>query len=284
MRHSIHGSHTSDPRGAGRARSRAFVGLGFAAGLLLATSPPARGDDTCHVSFLDSGTFMCISEHGNVLFLGPDNGAGGVENPQNFFREGYVLCGGSGEFPIRAYDLGNTEDNFGDLDGSPSVSHRPPNPAPFQLLVEREEGTGQLRLDQLLRMDFATMRIDIDMTVTNVTNIGPSGSNVQGTAIHNITLDRRVAKQADGPRAGRTERSVMVWEPAGQYGRSLTDRTYPPLKKTTTSLVHPSLLNIGGKCAPIAAPGNRAGGQIRYRIGTLKAGQSKTVHMSYQAF
>jgi hypothetical protein len=234
---------------------------------LLSCSGQATADTGCYWEFNEQAASLCLSQHGNVTYLGPDPN---YYYGPSLYKEGYGLCGG-GETIHVAEDFGPVEAGF--TSGADTTQLGSPN----TVLFSREanvDGTN-FRFSQVAVRDMVKMEVRIAMTITNIDITTLSAS-----------LYRFIARAPSGSvgLAARTERSVLVFEEGSGHGVALTDVTWPPHPNTATQLVSPDDDSLFPSCSLTPGVGNRAGGAIRYESITVPPGASRTFTVRYRGF
>lgn len=233
-------------------------------GLVGATATVSLADQGCLLSWLQNGDRLCVSEHGNVNFLGPKKTNLPVPDaPNTNHREGYALCYADKEQAFESTDFGDDSLSFGF--GPPATSSEPGG----ILHVARSSAYGQLLLTQSFYPDIHKRQVRVVMTVTNTTH----------KTLFHIKLFRGVAVAERGARASYTKRSAMSLRPGQSHGMMLTDVTWPPRSGTKTGRASAETLG----CDP-RADGRGTAGYVKIPIGSLSPGQSRTVEVFYRSF
>jgi hypothetical protein len=218
---------------------------------------------------------ICFSNHGNLVRL---------ESPQDFRHlnaiEGYALCSGDPFQPARAFDSGPFEAGF-----NASTISQPNGPNTFPLTITRPTTDGAFRLQQTFARDSAEKDVTMTMVLTNLSP-APIGSvfltryfdgdidNFPGDDIYDQTLDSVWGKQSFG---------------ASGHGLMLTALTFTTPHVTDTEPFSEWKQTNGSTCrAPSGGFGGPVEGdlvgRLTYELGTLNAGQSKTVRVLYRRF
>jgi len=223
-------------------------------------------------------TFMgiCISNHGNLVRF---------ESPAGFVHlsliEGYALCSGDPFQPARSFDSGTIEAGF-----NPATISQPNGPNTLPLTITRTTTDGAFQLQQT----FARDSVEKDVTITMVLK------NISAASIANVFLTRYFDGDIDNFAGNdfydQTLDSVWGKESFGAsgHGLMLTALTFnTPHITDTESFIDWKRTN-GSTCRPpFGSPGGPVGegdfvGRLTYELGTITAGQSKTVRVLYRRF
>jgi hypothetical protein len=215
---------------------------------------------------------LCISDHGNVST---------IEYPANikhlFGAEGYVACGTANGAAFAASDAGSAEMNW----NAPSAVTQPNGPNTFPLTITRQSTNGKFELKQTFDWN-QWNNITITMVLKNISNAAIK--DVKLARYFNGDLD----KTATNDRYDATPDSV--W---GRQGTATGARHGLMLTALSFALAHSTAVETAGNwaqtgegCVPMpetvpTKPGNYAG-RLTFDLGTLNAGQSKTVKVLYE--
>jgi hypothetical protein len=236
------------------------------------TCPPAQ---TFTSGSGESKFAFCITDHGNVQNL---------EFPATFKhisnKEGYVAC--TEVNTPHGFDAGVAEDGWG-----PAVAAQPNGPHTFPLSITRDSTDGVMQLKQTFEWESARKDgILITMTLKNI-----SAADLSKVVLSRyFDGDINSTPNDDAYRAGYE--SVWAYEDQSNITRALR------LTSVSYATPHASFAEIytrwnpngtGGqsarRCFPtlIAQPSTAHDyvGRIVYYLETIKAGQSKTVKVTY---
>ena len=240
-----------------------------------ANSPESLTCPAAQTFSFGSGTSkfaFCITNHGNIKNL---------ESPATFKHifgaEGYVACG----MGINsASDAGSVENGW----NAPSAVAQPNGAHTFPLSITRQSTDGKFELKQTFDWDTTNKEIIITMAL----------KNISGVAITSVKLARYFNGQMDN--SGANDRydvdSDSVW---AREGDSSGSHHGLMLSALSFALFHNAAVETatnwgqtGEGCVPIAETvpttlGDYVG-RLTYGLGTLNAGQSKTVKMLYKRF
>ena len=218
-----------------------------------------------------------VSNHGNLLsFESP-----ATQEAVFSGREGYAVCTAEGA-TIHGHDTGDVEAGF----GTPTFSQ--PTAGAFPLTVTRKTMDGKFQLKQVWNKPDATEK---DVTVTMTIK------NLSSAAIGGVVLSRSGdfdVGDTSPDQGARTADSAWQWddpsstaaEPA-RVGTMLTALTFG---RAHFSLIEPrnewtditrSVCSPGGGLPTPTAVQDLAM-RVFYNLGTLNAGQSKTVKFEYR--
>jgi hypothetical protein len=224
-------------------------------------------------------TFMkiCITDRGTLSLF---------ESPQGFVhisgREGYALCNASGNSGfVEGFDVGSAQSGF----GPPTVS-QPNGAGTFPLIITRRTTNGLFELRQTFTRDTVEKDVTIEMTVKNL-----AFATIQGVKIVR-NFDGDIGNDAGNDIYDLVDDSV--W---GKDNASLSDNHTHGLMLTTLSFSNShsaffqpfsefddakSCDNRSSRAGP-AGPGDFFG-RIRFDLGDIAAGQSKTRKVLYRRF
>jgi hypothetical protein len=223
-------------------------------------------------------TFMgiCFSNHGNLVRF---------ESPAGFVHlsviEGYALCSGDPFQPAQGFDSGTVEAGF-----NPATISQPNGPNTFPLTITRTTTDGAFRLQQT----FARDSVEKDVTITMVLR------NISAAPIADVFLTRYFDGDIDNFAANdfydQTLDSVWGKESFGAsgHGLMLTALTFGTSHGTDIESFTDWKRTNGSTCRPpFGSQGGPVGegdfvGRLTYELGTLNAGQSKTVRVLYRRF
>jgi len=250
--------------------------LSIALLLTLATNAVAITIEPCHTT-LTSGSGqnymqVCITSHGNLVnFISPSG-------QDHIFMEGYAICDnpGNAEF-VSGYDTGGGEEGC----GSPTISQ--PNGAnTLPLTITRS--CHCIKFKQVFSRDTTEKDITITMTLTNICNF--------------TLYNNRVSRYFDGDINGDVTYDVYDASVDSVWARDIEALSLTAL---TFGTAHESVVEYQSNWTPFGsphtatgcsfsgiitptAPGNTGNwvGRIQYYLGTLNAGQSKTVKAVYR--
>jgi len=250
----------------------------------LATYGSAMAHTTCFSTYTsgsgDNFMKVCISRHGNLVQF--ESPAGSEHLRVDTIGEGYRICGDSGGVTQFGHDAGFHESGF----GAPTITQ--PNGAnTFPLTITRTTTDDKFQLRQTFNRD--TREKDVTITMT-LTNLSPAPiSTVSLTRYFDGDIDNDI----DDDRYARTGNSVWGYEdvqaPFGEgHGLMLTPLTFstPHSAVVRTFNAWSSTLDNCGDVIVEPTPtdfGNFVG-EISYFLGTMQAGQSKTVKFLYKRF
>jgi hypothetical protein len=266
-------------------------------GMALAILPLAfEGISTADTACFSTHTFgsgatlmkICISQHGNLVqFESPATeehirvsqvipGTLGV-------GEGYVVCSVE-SFP--SWDAGSSEFGFG-----PSTITQPKGPNTFPLTIVRDTTDGDFRLEQIFSQDTTEKEVAITMRLTNI-----SGSPRSAVRLQRY-FDGDIGSSVGGDIWDKSESSVWGREAAtGENpGLMLTALTFGTI--TGAFVEEYSEWNPNGSgdrtartCSSQSPPPSTPTGtgdfvgRAGYLLGTVNAGQRKTVKFVYRRF
>jgi hypothetical protein len=213
-----------------------------------------------------------VSDHGNMVsFESPASQEAVFDND-----EGYMVCSGS---LAHGYDVGALESGF----GTPTFA-QPNGAGTFPLTVTRNTTDGKFQLKQVwAKPDAVEKDVTVTMTLTNRSS----------SAINVVSL-RRTGEFDVGTtgtdRAARSNDSVWQWDdangpdapPVGLMLTALTfGTTHYPVVETSANWFSTGRTSCGfPSVGTPTATGDYAMDMI-YDLGTLNAGQSKTVKYEY---
>ena len=215
---------------------------------------------------------FCITDHGNIRSL---------ESPATFnhltHTEGYVVCGTG---IADAYDAAANESGW----SNPSATDQPNGPHTFPLAITRNSTDGKLQLKQSFDWDTEKKEITVTMVL----------KNISGAAIKNVKLARYIDGDMDGTPSGDLYNAGTdsVWgrqsgSSGVRHGVMLTALSFATAH-TPEVETYLNWSNNRGSCTPVAeavptAPGDYVA-RMTFSLGTISAGQSKTVKMLYKRF
>lgn len=222
---------------------------------------------------------FCVSEHGNFQHF---------ESPANFehlvIGEGYAVCSsvGTGHLGSHGYDAGFNESGWG------AASASQPNGAnTLPLTITRSTTDGKFQLKQTFDWDTAQKEITITMVL----------KNLSASAITSVKLSRYF----DGDISSTNNNDIYDTTQSAVWGR---DTSLPRFGLMLTALSfaytskadqepfsewNPNGSNSARSCYSHSdygppPPADDYVGRLTYTLGTLSAGQSKTVKMLYKRF
>jgi hypothetical protein len=216
---------------------------------------------------------FCISEHGNILNL---------ESPATYKHitgaEGYIACGAGFNSP---HDPGPEDQAYGW--NAPLAVSQPGGPHTLPLTIIRESTEVKFRLKQIFDWDPVEKKIMITMVL----------KNISADAI----TDVRLARYFDGD-IDNEWNNVYDDNDDSVWGRSTSSAARHGLMLSALSLAVPHMANVETGSAwfyskticPTSDPANPPRlnddyiGRLTFKLGTLNAGQSKTVKMLYKRF
>ncbi len=241
------------------------------------------------------GTTLELSTDGNILsYLSPDSTSNGrYEHIGVGARgEGYVLCYGGPTGAIKAFDTGTGNVGFGPSTDSPLSA--------VPATVTRKTSNGQATLTQKFAFVGVQRELDVTMSVKNNT----------GSTLSNVILRRQVdfdtdTGGADGwanfqnTHAATTHTSVIAYNPASKapagkeaHGMMLRHLSVSSNvgANSNTALVTTDILESA--CDPATVPGAVQNGTVngdfgdtmRYKLGSIGPGATKSVTMAYIRF
>lgn len=243
-------------------------------------APATTTPQNTYSSTAGGGTKIVVSRHGNILsFISPNSATQQYEHFLNGDpHEGYVLCHSG----INHYDSGFLELGFG---GQQTIEGN---------TITRTTGDGKLRLKQVFTFAGSRKALTIAMTVTNTTNAAISDVILRRFA--DIDVDSGGTSGwagTDNDGAATSRDGVTVWEnpseaPAGRDAHSVTLRAMDGIANPPVHTAHVNTFNTFDLVTECDVPASTSplSGQdviasIRYVIGTLNAGASKTVKVEY---
>jgi hypothetical protein len=213
------------------------------------------------------GNAVTISTHGNVIQF---------ESPLGFehiaigdFHEGYVLCNGG----TNRYDLGSSENGF----ANPITANCPSSTT---CTVTRNTSDGLLQLKQDFKFVSAERRLEITMTVKNLSGFAIGGVKLRRQAdfdVDNTTINNHAATEQDAYFAWTDETD------SGSVSHGMILRHVKP-----NALRQAKVNFFESTCSPAdQASGNPIinddyTGTIEYDLGTINAGASKSVTIQYE--
>jgi hypothetical protein len=223
---------------------------------------------------------FCISTHGNVLQL---------ESPANFrhisTREGYAVCSSLTEVSeSHGYDAGSSESGWG-----VATASQPGGANTLPLSITRNTTDGKFQLKQSFEWNTAEKEIIITMVL----------KNTSASSIMSVQLSRYF----DGDISDTPGNDVYDTTQSAAWGRD-TSLTRYGLMLTALSFAYTSQAdqepfnawNPTGSTYQSARgcysfigygpppPASDYIGRLTYTLGTISAGQSKTVKMLYKRF
>ena len=220
---------------------------------------------------------FCITDHGNVIDLVSPSG-----KRHNFGNEGYIACATGA---ANAWDSGFDEAGWG-----AATATQPGGSKTFPLTIKRQSTDGKLELTQTFNWDTAQKEILITMVLKNISAV--SLSAVKLARYFDDDLDS-LLDEADELDDIYDQDSDSVWgrdsgTGAGHHGVMLTALTFAQahtlaVQKFTDFNVDKASCTASPVATVPTAPGDYTG-RVTYTLGTLSAGQSKTMQMLYRRF
>lgn len=251
-------------------------------------APSARADTTCFSTYTSGslGTYLkfCVSADGVIANFESPKISTGFAFTEMGGEEGYAIgsaCGTAS--PVtNGFDGGFIENGF----GAPTIA-QPNGSNTFPLTITRSTMDGVFQLTQSYSRNSGEDEAIISMTL----------KNVSANPVSNVLLTRyfRDYLGITAQIGGRTFDSVWDWF---SYGLSLEALSFNTphvtlLEDGFTWANFPQSGSMGDGCmtasqvntsTPTAPNTNGWAGRVVYELGTLNAGASKTVKVSYRRF
>jgi hypothetical protein len=264
--------------------ARKILGVsGMALALTLLAWAGISGADSVCFSTHTSGSGatsmkICISQHGNLMqFESPVGGGDHISS------EGYVVCSEStGNTVVHGFDSGFLESGFG-----PAAITQPNGPNTFPLTIVRDTTDGVFRLTQTFSRDTTEQDVTITMKL----------KNLSGSARDFVLLSRYF----DGDLEGTSQNDHYDWSTESVWGRDGIPEGGGPITGVALTLTaltfgtsHSTLVERfadfnPGSCfgSPdfLDLPPTEEGdwvGRVRYFLGTIQSGKTKTVKVVYR--
>jgi hypothetical protein len=169
------------------------------------------------------------------------------------------------------------------------VTSQPGGANTLPLTITRTTSDGKFELKQVFEWDGKEREVNVTMALKNL-----SGGTVTGVRLSRY-FDGNIGNSPNNDRYAATSDSVWAWDDTkgagGQRGLMLTALSSGYLHTLAVEKASDwTLLNAGAQtaraCAPAevatpTAPGDYVG-RLTYKLGTFRAGESKSVKMQYK--
>jgi hypothetical protein len=217
---------------------------------------------------------VCISEDGNIVEFESPKG-------QQYMGmgEGYALCSAKGTV-VHGYDAYYAESGFG-----PATVTQPNGPNTFPLTISRPTLDGIFVLTQEFSWNTAQKDVSISMTVENVSLVDVNAVRLIRYFHHNVPLKEDSTKYG----MSRTCDSVLaLGDGPNRHGVCLAATTLKREHSTAVESFTDWTTTTAAGCTeleqvtPMVGTGTDLVGRVKYHVGTVRAGMSKSVAVVYR--